>query len=47
MGIDWGTLTEAKLTKGIHAQFSSDFHVVTMEATSSSQGGLFQVEAVK
>jgi hypothetical protein len=56
MGVDWGILTEAKLTRSIHTRFSSDYHVFATEATSSSQGGLalfypdldaFQVEAVK
>jgi hypothetical protein len=38
MGIDWGLLTEVKLTNGVHIRFSSDYHVVATEAPSASQG---------
>jgi hypothetical protein len=56
MGIDWGLLTEVKLTNGVHTRFSSDYHVVATEAPSASQGGValffrdsdaFQIERVR
>jgi Reverse transcriptase (RNA-dependent DNA polymerase) len=56
MGIDWGVLTEAKITAGIHTRFSSGYHVVATEAPSATKGGIalffrestaFQVESYR
>jgi hypothetical protein len=56
MGIDWGVLTEAKLTAGIHTRFSSGYHVVSTAAPSATKGGItlffrestaFQVESFR
>ena len=56
MGLDWGILTETKLTGGIHTRFSSDYHVFATDAASASQGGvalfyressLFSIESVR
>jgi len=56
MGIDWGILTESKLTEGIHTRFSSGYRVVATDAPSPMQGGValffrecteFQVESIR
>jgi hypothetical protein len=56
MGIDWGILTESKLTEGIHTRFSSGYWVVATDAPSPMQGGValfyrecteFQVESIR
>jgi hypothetical protein len=56
MGIDWGLLTEAKLTDGILTRSSAGYRVISTEAPSASQGGIalfyrkcntFQVESFR
>jgi hypothetical protein len=40
MNVDWGFLTEAKLTSGIYTRQAQDYQVEATEATSQHSGGI-------